>query len=54
MEDYKKKYEEAVVRGSQLWESDTITRESYEYIFPELKESEDGRIRKVLVDFFKD
>lgn len=48
--DYEKKYNEALERAREL--SKTITGANYEYIFPELKESEDERIRelcKVLV-----
>ena len=48
--DYEKKYNEALERAKEL--SKTITGANYEYIFPELKESEDERIRelcKVLV-----
>lgn len=47
--DYEKKYKEEVVRATQLWECGDITREQLEYIFPELKESEDERIRKELL-----
>ena len=55
--DYKKKYKEEVVRATQLWECGDITRENLEYIFPELKEikeSEDEKIRKALIDYFDD
>ena len=54
IEEKAKAYDEAIERGSRLWESDTITRESYEYIFPELKESEDERIRKALMQNLKE
>jgi hypothetical protein len=40
IEEKAKRYDEALIRGSKLWESDMITRESYEYIFPDVKESE--------------
>lgn len=58
MEDYKEKYKdvlkrekEEVVRATQLWECGDITREQLEYIFPELQESEDEKVRKQLLDF---
>lgn len=55
MEDYKKKYEEALERARKLWneavEEDYITEiRDYETIFPELAESEDERIRKKCVN----
>ena len=45
-EEKAKAYDEVLIKGSRLWECGVITRENYEYIFPELKESEDERIRK--------
>ena len=50
MEDYEKKHKEEVERATQLWEGGDITREQLEYIFPELQESEDDRIRKEITD----
>lgn len=50
IEEKAKRYDEALIRGSKLWESDMITRENYEYIFPELKESENKR----MIQYFKD
>ncbi len=47
-----KAYEEAVINGSRLWECGEITRENYEYIFPELKENEDEKVRQELISFF--
>lgn len=52
MEDYEKKHKEEVERATQLWEGGDITREQLEYIFPELKESEDEEIRKGLIKAF--
>ena len=49
-----KAYDKAKINGSRLCECGEITRENYEYIFPELKESWDERIRKAIIDFFKD
>lgn len=45
-----KRYDEAVINGSRLWECGEITREDYEYIFPELKESEDERILRRIIN----
>ena len=48
IEEKARAYDEALIRGSRLWECGEITKENYEYIFPSLKESEDERIRKAL------
>ena len=59
MEDYEKKYKEALDKIQEALapkegcDISGLTRRCIEDIFPELKESEDERIRKVLVDFFK-
>lgn len=50
--DYKNKYKDALERARKLYEQGTIT-ESLNYVFPELKESEDERIRKTLIENFK-
>ena len=47
--DYEKKYKEAFERAREL--SKTTTGANYEYIFPELKESEDERTRKEILDY---
>ena len=52
--DNEKKHKEEVVRATQLWECGDITRENLEYIFPELKESEEERIRTGLINGFKE
>lgn len=52
--DYEKKYKEEVGRATQLWECGDITRENLEYIFPELAESKDERIRKSLIEMVHD
>jgi hypothetical protein len=49
--DYKEKYELALERARKLYERGTIT-ESLGHVFPELCESEDERIRKMLIEFF--
>ena len=58
MEDYKKKYEEALERAKMEMskdgmKNDVIARHLAETIFPELKESEDERIRKELLEHCK-
>ena len=44
-EEKAKAYDKALERAKKLYEQGTIT-ENLSYIFPELKESEDERIRK--------
>lgn len=51
--NYKEKYKQALERAKKLYEQGTIT-ESLGYVFPELKESEDERIKKTIIRFFKD
>ena len=55
MEDYKKKYEQAMLRMNKWAEGSEIIepKEVAEFIFPELKESEDERIRKSLIEYIK-
>ena len=48
--DYEKKYEEALKRAKKLYEQGTIT-ESLNYVFPELAESEDERIRRDCIKY---
>jgi len=50
--DYEKKYKEALERAKGMWEQGMMP-ERIEYIFPELKESEDERIRKEIIFFFE-
>jgi hypothetical protein len=50
--DYEKKYKEVIERASKLIVQnpyDTVSQ-MMEYLFPELKESEDERIRKWIID----
>lgn len=49
---YEQKYKEALERARKLYERGTIT-ESLGHVFPELKESEEERIRKGLIKYFK-
>ena len=58
MKDYEKLYKEALERARKLYNEAkaneyTSDMEDYEAIFPELKESEDERIRKSLITFFQ-
>lgn len=50
MDNYEERYRAALERAREL--SKTVTGANYEYIFPELKESEDERIRKALIENF--
>ena len=54
MEEYKKKYEEAILRMNKWVEGSEIIdpKEVAEFVFPELKESEEERIRKHLLKHF--
>lgn len=45
--DYKKAYEEALERAKEFVGKDVV--EAMEYVFPELADSEDERIRKELI-----
>lgn len=47
------RYDEALKRAKKLYEQGTIT-ESLSYVFPELRESEDERIRKALTQNLKE
>ena len=49
--DYKNKHKEEIIRATQLWECGDITRENLEYIFPELRESEDEKISREITEF---
>ena len=51
MDTYKKKYDEALERAKSF--KTLELRDVAEYIFPELKESEDERIRKELISFLQ-
>ena len=59
MENYEKKYKEALERAEALIAGETNTSDTLFYlndiksIFPELAESEDERIRKALINLFK-
>jgi hypothetical protein len=48
--DYEKKYKEALSKAKDMLSYKEVRREDMEYLFPELKESEDEKIRKELMD----
>jgi len=48
--DYEKKYKEALERARAYFENENYTEMAD--VFPEIKESEDERIRRTLVEFF--
>lgn len=54
--DYKEKYEQALERARMINNGEDVDVEAgtttCEYIFPELKEDEDERIRKTLIEYF--
>lgn len=53
-EEKAKRYDEAVERAKDCLKDGTITNTAIDYIstiFPELKESEDEKIRKTIIDF---
>ena len=54
--DYEKAYKEALERARMINNGEDVDVEAgtttCEYIFPELKESEDERIRKTLIKYF--
>lgn len=54
MEDWKKKYNDAIIGIKAVYENaDAATRAALETKFPELAESEDERIRKWIVNFIE-
>lgn len=55
MENYEQKYKESLSRAKQCYEGNSIyvlPKKDLEYIFPELKDSDDERIRKALISVF--
>lgn len=53
--DYEKAYKEALERAKESLKDGGLSQNSIDYIqsiFPELKVSEDERVRKALIDFF--
>ena len=52
--DYKKKYDEALERAKRKIDAGFLASADLSYIFPELAESEDERIRKGLIEVVSD
>ena len=46
--DYKEKYERALERAKDMLAYKEVRQEDMEYLFPELEESEDEKIRKAI------
>lgn len=51
--DYQKAYKEALAHAREIHRNEEEKRRDMEFIFPELKESEDEKIRKKLITFFQ-
>jgi hypothetical protein len=51
--DYEKKYKEALERAKEYWDSPRtcLDIDKLVEIFPELKESEDEKVRKEIIDY---
>lgn len=52
--DYEKKYNEALAIAKETYETQPVYRAWLEKMFPELRESEDERIRKALIKEFEE
>ena len=50
--DYEQKYKEALEKARDMLSYKEVRREDMEYLFPELKESEDEKIRKAIIEHF--
>jgi hypothetical protein len=51
--DYKEKYKQALITAKETYDTQPMYRDWLEKMFPELKESEDEKVRKILFEFFK-
>lgn len=51
--NYERRYNDALARARDMMSYKEVRREDMEYLFPELKESDDDRIRKELTDYIK-
>lgn len=51
--DYKEKYKQALMIAKETYNTQPMYREWLEKMFPELVESEDEKVRKILFEFFK-
>ena len=54
IEEKAKAYDEALKKAKDILAYKEVRQEDIEYLFPELAEPEDERIRKVLIDYFND
>jgi len=52
--DYEKKYKEALSKAKDMLSYKEVRCEDMVYLFPELKESEDERLRKTTIAFLKE
>ena len=52
--NYEKKYKEALERARDMMSYKEVRREDMEYLFPELKENENEKIRKQIISFLKE
>ena len=52
MDTYEKKYKEALSHAREIHRNEDEKRRDMEWLFPELKESEDEKIRKALINVF--
>ena len=52
--DYEKKYKEALSKAKDMLSYKEVRREDMEYLFPELKDSDDEKIRKEIISFLKE
>jgi hypothetical protein len=53
MSNYEKKYKEALEKAKDMLSNKEVRQEDIEYLFPELKEDEDEKVRKMLIRFFE-
>lgn len=53
MEDYEKLYKDVLAKAREIHRNENEKRSDMEWLFPELQESEDERIRKALIRFHK-
>jgi hypothetical protein len=51
--NYEQKYKEALARAKDMMSYKKVRREDMEYLFPELKESEDERVKREIIEYLK-
>lgn len=52
--NYKEKYEQTLAKAKDMLNYKEVRREDMEYLFHELKESEDKRVKETLIKYFKE